>query len=71
MIIDHDALLAKIAEAREAEDATYRAYITASPNDGPARLIDYVRASARRSALTEAGLLITLGLGNGEPRDDR
>lgn len=67
MTFDHDALQDAITEATEAEDAAYRAYVEASPDDGPARLIDYVRASTRRSTLTEAGLIGTLG--NGEPRN--
>lgn len=64
----HADLQDAIDQAKADEDAAYRAYVAASPDDGPARLIDYVRASTRRSTLNEAGLIITLG--KGEPRDE-
>lgn len=62
----HDGLArleTEVARAADAEDDAWRAYRAASPDDGPARMVDYVRASTRRSTLNEAGLIVTLGRG--------
>lgn len=60
-IANHAALQEAIRQATVAEDAAWRAYADATPEDGPARMLDYVRASTRRNTLNEAGLIITLG----------
>ena len=57
----HAELQRAIADAQTVEDAAWRAFTAAPPDAGNVPLLDFVRASVRRTTLNEAGLIVTLG----------
>ena len=62
----HDQLLVAISRAREASEAAFLAYKDADLDSSAAAYDDWRMANTRHMALTEAGLIISLGFAEGE-----
>ena len=62
----HEQLLAAIHKAREASEAAFLAYTNADLDSSGDAYDDWRIANARHMALTEAGLIISLGFAEGE-----
>lgn len=63
-VADHAALRDEIEKAKAAENAAFHRMWAVMPGEGyQDALAEWQKASARHSALIEAGLILTLGTG--------